>query len=151
MELAPRFVDEKIGKQWDVDETEESFRRLINHIYVKTRFKVHFERAISDCRLINKSEGIIVADIGAGVGWTSALMALRPEIEKVYVVEPSKNRLDCARNIAKHLGAPIEKLVFIDGTFVEPKVPEKVHLVSLCASIHHCWDGEIPKLFENIR
>ena len=43
------------------------------------------------------------------------------------------------------------KALYINGTFDEPKVPEKVHLVSLCASIHHCWDKEIPTLFENIR
>ena len=151
MELAPRFVDEKIGSQWAVDETKESFSRLMYHIYIKTRFKPHFERALSDWRLCSRSEGKIVADIGAGVGWTSALMALQPEIKKVYVVDPSRNRLQCAKAIANHLGAPIEKLVFIDGTFEEPKIPEKVHLVSLCASIHHCWDKEMPKLFENIR
>jgi SAM-dependent methyltransferase len=151
MDLAPRFIDEKIGDQWAVDETKESFSRLMRHIHLKTRFKTHFERALSDWRLCSRTEGMIVADIGAGVGWTSALMALRPEVEKVYVVEPSENRLKCAKAIATHFCAPLEKLVFINGTFDEPKVPEKVHLVSLCASFHHCWDRDLPKLFENIR
>jgi len=36
---------------------------------------------------------MVVADIGAGVGWTSAILALRPEVKKVYAVEPSKSRL----------------------------------------------------------
>lgn len=151
MTLVPRFVDEKIGSQWAVDETTESFNRLIQHITIRTRFKPHFERALSDWRLCSKAEGIIVADIGAGVGWTSAIMALRPEIKKVYVVEPSKNRLKCAKAVAQHLRAPMDKLVFINGTFTEPKVPEKVDLISLCASIHHCWDKDIPILFNNFR
>jgi len=151
MVLVPRFVNEKIGSQWAVDETPESFSRLMHHIAIKTKFKPYFERALSDWRLFPKKEGLIVADIGAGVAWTSAVMALRPEIDKVYVVEPSKNRLKSAKAIAYHFGAPMEKLVFIDGTFEDPKVPEKVNIVSLCASIHHCWDKEIPTLFENIR
>jgi SAM-dependent methyltransferase len=151
MSLAPRFVDEKIGDHWFVDETTESFQRLMEHISIKTKFKAHFERALSDWRIYSQTEGVIVADIGAGVGWTSALMALRPEIEKVYVIEPSRNRLNCAKAIANHLGAPEKKLVFINGTFEEPNLPEKVHIISLCASIHHCWDKEMPKLFENIR
>jgi len=151
LNLVPRFIDEKIGEHWAVDETPESFSRLIEHITKTTRFKPHFERAISDWRLYSKSEGLIVADIGAGVGWTSAVMALRPEIKKVYVVEPSKNRLNCAEEIAVHFKAPREKLFFIDGTFENPKISEKVDIVSLCASIHHCWDDEMPTLFKNIR
>ena len=51
MNLSPRFIDEKIGIQWTVDETKESFSRFMNHIYIKTRFKPHFERALSDWRL----------------------------------------------------------------------------------------------------
>ena len=151
MSLSPRFVDEKIGNHWFVDESPESFQRLMEHISIKTRFKPYFERAISDWRIFNQTEGVIVADIGAGVGWTSSLLALRPEVKKVYVVEPSTNRLDCAKAIAKHLGAPEEKLFFINGTFEKPKVPEKVHIISMCASIHHCWDKDMSKLFENIR
>ena len=100
MVLVPRFIEEKIGSQWAVDETTASFSRLMEHISIRTRFKPHFERALSDWRLCSKTEGIIVADIGAGVGWTSAIMALRPEIKKVYVVEPSKNRLKCAKAVA---------------------------------------------------
>ena len=70
---------------------------------------------------------------------------------KIFVVEPSKNRLNRAEAIAKHLNAPREKLVFIEGTFENPRVPVNVDIVNLCASIHHCFDEEIPKLFDNIR
>ena len=151
MELVPRFIDEKIGDHWAVDETTESFSRLMQHLVKTTRFKPHFERALSDWRLYTKPEGLVVADIGAGVAWTSSVMALRPEISKIFVVEPSKNRLNRAEAIAKHLNAPREKLVFIEGTFENPRVPVNVDIVNLCASIHHCFDEEIPKLFDNIR
>ena len=112
MSLVPRFIDEKIGEHWSVDETPDSFSGLMKHTATTTRFKPHFERALSDWRLYSKSEGLIVADIGAGVAWTSAVMALRPEISKVYVVEPSKNRLNCAEAVAKHFGVPIKNLPF---------------------------------------
>ena len=63
--LVPRFIDEKIGDHWAVDETKESFSRLMQHLVKTTRFKPHFERALSDWRLYTKPEGLVVADIGA--------------------------------------------------------------------------------------
>ena len=91
MTLVPRFINENIGEHWVVDETQESFSRLMQHIAITTRFKPHFERALSDWRLYSKPEGLIVADIGAGVAWTSAIMALSPEIS--IVLRPSLNIL----------------------------------------------------------
>ena len=51
----------------------------MQHLVKTTRFKPHFERALSDWRLYTKPEGLVVADIGAGVAWTSSVMALRPK------------------------------------------------------------------------
>ena len=47
-------------------------------------FRYFFEKEISNPNLLILPEGMVVADIGAGNGWSSSLLALRPEISKVY-------------------------------------------------------------------
>lgn len=151
MDLAKRYIDEKLPKHWDVDESPASFRHLLNHIVITTNFKAYFEKEISNPLLYTIPEGMVVADIGAGVGWTSALLALKPEVKKVYVVEPSKERLKRAPFVAKHFNVPEHKLEFINGNFLQPNIPEKVHLVCLSSSFHHCWDKYVPVMLQNLK
>lgn len=149
--LAERFVDEKLGLHWQVDDSPDSFARLQRHIGEKTNFRAYFERALADSAIAGLPEGHVVVDLGAGVGWTSALLAKKPAVGHVYVVEPSQNRLARARAVARHFGAPEDRLTFVDGSFVDPKVPVKADLIVLCASIHHCYDGDMAALFANLR
>ena len=94
MELANRYIDEKLGEHWNVDDTLESFQKLLNHISSSTNFKSFFEKEIAHDRLFTPlPDGMIVADIGAGIGWASSLLALKPEVKTVYAIEPSKMRL----------------------------------------------------------
>ena len=152
MNLANRYIDEKLGAHWDVDDTSESFQRLINHISYTTNFKSFFEKEISHDGLFNPTPNeMIVADIGAGVGWASSLLALKPEVKKVYAVEPSKMRLAKVLKVAKHFGVPDGKIIPIEGTFQKLNLPEKVHLACLSSSFHHCWDKDMPDLLENLK
>ena len=97
-----------------------------------------------------KKDGLVIADVGGGVGWTSAIMALHPRVRKVILVEPSDNRRASNKHIVDHFGVPKGKVESISGTFQNFNLKEKVDVVVLCASIHHCYDEFIPKLFENI-
>ncbi len=147
-----RFLNEDLGIHWQVDESKGSFNRLLHHLEVKSNFKPYFEEAL---RHLNLSEdrntnGIVVADIGAGVCWTSALLASHPKVRFVYAVDPSENRLKHARFVIKHFGVE-SKVKIIRGTFSEPNVPEKADLVLLCSSLHHCYDEQIEGLFSNIK
>ncbi len=151
-ECAPRFKNEDLAIHWQVDESEESLRRLLYHLEVRSNFRPYFEEAlasvgIADIRFPGKN--IVVADIGAGVGWTSAIMALDKNIKLVYAVDPSDNRLKHAKQIVRHFGVE-NKVNIVRGTFLNSNVPEKVDLVLLCGSLHHCRDNEIAALFSNI-
>ena len=85
MNLAERYINEKLSSHWDIDENQESFQRLLNHICTSTNFKSFFEKELTHPDLFSPVPGgMIVADIGAGVGWTSSLIALKPEVKKVY-------------------------------------------------------------------
>lgn len=148
IDIAERFKKENIADHWKVDETKESLRRLFDHLGKRTNFEPFFREALS--RLGLKGKGLTVVDIGAGVGWTSAILAEFPCISMVYCVDPSENRLKHARHLVRHLGVE-DKVRIITGTFLEPNIPEKADLVVLSSSLHHCFDAQIGELFSNIR
>lgn len=146
--LSPQFREEDLGLHWQVDETKETFKKLKSHLERSTNFRKYFDEAINRIVL---PENATIVDIGAGVGWTSALLALNKNVDKVYAVEPSKNRLNRIESVARHFNAPQEKIIKIDGTFKDIKVNEKVDLVVMTGSFHHCWDKDLSFLFSNIR
>jgi len=150
--LAKRYIEEDLEKHWQVDESKESFKRLLDHLERKTNFKPYFEEAIEDLGLANHSfkDGQVIADIGAGVSWTSALLAKYPNVGLVYAVDPSLNRLRHAEYVIKHFGVK-DKVRIVQGSFLEPKIREKVDLVVLCGSLHHCLDEQLEGLFLNLK
>ena len=152
--VAPRFKDEKVALHWQVDETDNSFKRLLYHLEKRTNFKPFFEEALRALAPSDKSvtkESMTVADIGAGVCWTSAILANQPYVKHVYAVEPSEERLKHAEFVLKHFKVSEDKITLVKGTFAEPKVPENVDLLLLCGALHHCYDEDIPALFSNIK
>ncbi|MBN1353840.1 MAG: class I SAM-dependent methyltransferase, partial [Candidatus Omnitrophica bacterium] len=151
-EIAPRYTDEKLAIHWQVDDTPESLERLFYHLGVKTNIKPYFEEALAGLDLDDKRfhQDLVVADIGAGISWSSALLARHPKVKRVYAVDPSTNRLKHAGFVAKHLGVE-QKLIIKQGTFLKPNIHEKVDLVLLSGSLHHCKDSETEGLFSNIR
>ena len=146
-----RFIDEKIGEHWAVDETPESFSRLMQHIATTPRFKPHFERALSDWRLYSKSEGVVVADIGAGVGWTSAFLCNLPTVKKIYIIEPSLERFNKIEHVLRHFNCDFNKIKLIRNDFKNFTLPEKIDIFILSASLHHCLNSEMENLFNNIK
>ena len=149
MFLAKKYLNENLAPHWNVNDTKESFEKLLNHISSTTNFKSFFEKEISHPELFSMPKGMIIADIGAGNGWTSALLALKPEVEKVYAIEPSKSRYDKIMHVAKHFNVPQNKIIPVMGNFEDLKIPQKIHLACLSSSFHHCFDDQVPKLFHN--
>lgn len=150
--LTTRYRDENLPAHWAVSSEDESFRRLIEHIGVSTNFKSFFEKEISYPPLFATPEKLVVADIGAGVGWTTALLALKPEVKKVYAIEPSTSRRSRIPTTCRHFHVPDSKIEVIDdGHFQNLNLPEKVNLIVFSSSFHHCFDSQMDDLFEQIR
>ena len=151
-EIADRFKNENLGSHWKVDESDESFARLMHYLEVTTNFKAYFEEALEH---FDREKGglpseIIVADMGSGICWASSLMARRSDVKVVYAVDPSDNRLKHAKFVTRHFGVE-NKVKIICGTFSEPHLPEKADLILLCSALHHCYESGVPQLFSNIR
>lgn len=153
MVLAKKFIDENLAEHWQVNKTNESFKRLLYHLEIKSNFKPHFEKALKELRLDDREhkDGVVVADIGAGVCWTSAILANIPCVKYVYAVEASENRLKHAKFVLEHFNVSKEKFSLLKGTFSDLKIPEMIDIFVLCGSLHHCYDKDIPDLFKNIR
>lgn len=139
-----------IADHWRVDSSVNSFNLLLNHLKVKTNFLPFFEEAFTRLLENRKEDNLIILDLGGGVGWTSAVMAKNPRVKKVFLVEPSSTRTSINKYINKHFNVPDGKVEIINGTFQDFNMSTKVDIVVLCASIHHCHDQFIPKLFNNI-
>jgi len=148
--VSNRFVNENIGIHWEVDSCESSFTRLLEHIQVKTQFYNGFCKAFNYF-LENRSENnMIIADVGGGVGWSSAIMAKHPRVKKVYLVEPSFNRRNSFQYICNHFKVDPLKVEAIKSSFHDFSLPEKVDAIVLCASLHHCHRDYLADLFRNI-
>ena len=148
--LSDRFINEKIAPHWNITPDKDSFKCLLHHIENITNFRKFFEVAFDTFLSQHEGNELVLADIGGGAGWTSALMALNPRVKKVYLIEPSDNRRSSNVHICNHFKVPEKKVERINGTFQNFNLVEKVDAVILCASIHHCFDQFIPILFENI-
>ena len=148
--ISERFVDEDLADHWQVDDRPETFAALAHHIGERTNFRPYFERALRDSEIQGALTSGTVADIGAGVGWTSAIMALDPKVRRVHLVEPSDARRVCAPAVAQHFGVEAGKIKFHAGSFTNPVIDEQVDLVVLCAAFHHCWARDIDPLFDAI-
>ena len=68
--LPKRFDNEKLGDHWLVDENTESFHRFLDYLLLTTDIKGYFEQSLSNTTLYTKTKDLIVADLGAGTGWT---------------------------------------------------------------------------------
>jgi SAM-dependent methyltransferase len=138
-----------------VDETEASFRGLMEHLEVTSNFKPYFEEALSHllprCHPRSRTEGMVVLDVGSGVSWTSALLANNAAVRHVYSVEPSRERQKHAEFVLRHFRAPKDKVTLLAGSFPDFTIPEKADCAVLCASFHHCYDEYADSLFRRIK
>jgi len=77
---------------------------------------------------------VVVADLGAGEGWLSQLLARRAE--KVIAVDNSPKMVAFGRNEAKKKGIP--NLEYRLGDLADPPIPARsVDLVILSQALHH--------------
>lgn len=150
MDISKRFQNENLADHWQVDDSKSSFECLLFHLEHRTNFKVYFLEALQKLNMEQSTPPIVIADIGAGIGWTSALMARHPKVHKVYGVDASDKRLQHAKFVSNHFNIQ-SKIEIIKGTFEHFNVNQAVDFVVLCGSLHHCYNKQMKTLFLNIK
>ena len=149
--IPERFFEEKLPDIWSVSKDRQSFDKLQNHLINTTNMFQFFHKAITKVLDFYSPEGLVVADVGGGVGWTSSILGFFPQIKKIYLIDPSPTRLEKANFIADHYDIDESKVSKIKGDFKNFNLPEKVDIVILNGAFHHCLDEYTDILFENIR
>ena len=142
--------NKKDNNHWMVDSSLNSFNKLLKHLEVKTNFRLFFEEAFEQLLKNRKEDGLVILDLGGGIGWTSSIMAKHSRVKKVLLVEPSRTARSVNPFLIKHFDVPVGKIEIVKGTFQDFNIDTKVDIVVLCGSFHHCHDEFIPKLFNNI-
>ena len=146
-----RFIEEKLGDHWSVNENPQSFDKLQNHLTNNTNMFSFFYKAVTKILDFYNPQGLIVADIGGGIGWTSCILASFPQIKKIYLIDPSISRLEKVKHVIDHYKIDKSKIVITEGNFLKFNLPEKVDIFILNGSFHHCSNENVDKLFDNIR
>lgn len=79
-----------------------------------------------------------IVELGAGVCWLSASLALLPAVERVIAVEFSRRRLELAPYAIGHLDAPAHKITRLHADMHAPGLPDGgADHVFTDASFHH--------------
>jgi SAM-dependent methyltransferase len=143
VDLTKRWRNEHLAPHWQVDNSWTSFEMLIRHLEERTDFLPHFKQAWKVIKKEFFDDKIRIADIGSGVGWTSAIMAQDEHVERVYSIEPSKSRRERMPFVLGHFKVPENKVEIIDGKFKRLGMSSKVHLAVMNSSFHHCLNSDL--------
>lgn len=151
MKIPDLYINEDLAEHWKVDESRESFNRFLNHVINSTNmFNYFYKAAISILKNYNE-DGLIIADIGGGIGWTAAILSKFPQIKKIYVIDISDKRLERGKYILKHFKVDTDKIKFIKGHFTDFELDEKVDIVIMHGAFHHVFIEDMEQLFKKIR
>ena len=88
---------------------------------------------------VDEKENIFIADLAAGIGWTSALLSKLPSVDKVFTVEISKHRLGhLFESCCNMLQGNSKKINRYLGSFYDLKFDNNsIDLIYLSQAFHH--------------
>jgi ubiquinone/menaquinone biosynthesis C-methylase UbiE len=103
-----------------------------------TKLLAEYQRAESFIRDLRRG-GLVVADLAAGIGWTSALLSKIDQVGTVHSVEISRHRLErLFPHCVEMLDADATKIHRYLGSFYDLRFPAaSIDVVFLCHAFHH--------------
>jgi SAM-dependent methyltransferase len=137
------------GKELWADSPED--RRALRYLREETRLERAFRDLLGRARALGYVPGGVVLDLGAGICWTSAILARERGVARVLAVDFSRHRLaEIAPHMVAQYGAPAEKIQRVVGSFYDLRVePGSVDAVVLFAAFHHAF--EVERLLAEVR
>lgn len=140
-------VEEEKKKEWWI--ADGNYKRCTDYL---TRGGLLDEWAVVEAMISDWLPGNAsanVADLAAGIGWTSALFSKLDKINMVHAVEISKHRLvELFPHAVKMFDGKPQKIKRYIGSFYELGLPnESMDIVFLSQAFHHS-DEPLKLLFE---
>jgi SAM-dependent methyltransferase len=119
---------------WIEDGNYDKCRRYLESTQLLAEY-FQAERFIDDMG----GDRLEIADLAAGIGWTSALLSKIARVATVHSVEISKHRLErLFPHCAAMFDAHTEKIRRYIGSFYDVKIrPESIDVVFLSHAFHH--------------
>ena len=137
-------INEEKKKEWWIE--DGNYKRCLNFLNqsLMTEYK-------SSETFINNYNGdnIKVADLAAGIGWTSVLISKLKKVKEVHSVEISKHRIGILfENSVKMLLGEENKLFRYLGSFYDLKFGDNsIDIVYMSQAFHHA-DAPLKLLYE---
>jgi SAM-dependent methyltransferase len=115
-------VTKEEGKPFDLRRV--SRERLMRYLEDETGWGREFQRLLDLAAARGRTPRGLGVDLGAGVGWTTALLSRLPEVATLYAVDFSRHRLaELAPLIFDTLGAETSKITRAVGSFYDVRLP----------------------------
>ncbi len=128
-------IEEEKKKEWWIE--DGNYEKCLD--YLKSS-KLLYEYQQSE-KFINNFAGtsIKVADLAAGIGWTSALLSKLQKVREVHAVEISKHRINSLfAHSVKMLSGEEDKIYRYIGSFYDLKFEdESVDIIYMSQAFHH--------------
>lgn len=126
-------------------------RRLLDYLQIDTNLQRCFEAALHYAEHRFGAVRGTVLDLGAGVGWTTALVSRWPAVDLVWAVDYSEHRLmQIAPIVFQQFEADTAKIMRHCGDMTTaPALIEAVDLVIFCQALYMC--GNPIELLRSVR
>ena len=138
-------IEEEKKKEWWIE--DGNYKKCIDYL---NSSKLLYEYQQAE-KFINNFEGqaIRVADLAAGIGWTSALLSKLPNVSEVHAVEISKHRIGSLfEHSFKMLSGENNKIFRYLGSFYDLQFDDKsIDIIFMSQAFHHA-DKPFKLLFE---
>lgn len=138
-------IDEEKKKEWWIE--DGNYAKCLN--YLKSS-KLLYEYQESQKFIGNfPGDSIKIADLAAGIGWTSALLSKLPKVSEIHAVEISKHRLDSLfQHSVKMLSGEDNKIFRHLGSFYDLHFDDNsIDIIYLSQAFHHA-DNPLRLLIE---
>lgn len=138
-------IEEEKKKEWWI--ADGNYAKCLN--YLKSTMLLH--ECQESQKFINNSQGdyLKVADLAAGIGWTSALLSKLHEVKEVHAVEISSHRLGLLfEHSVKMLSGDESKIFRYLGSFYDLHFDDNsIDIVFMSQAFHHA-DNPLKLLIE---
>ena len=128
-------IEEEKKKEWWIEDGD--YEKCLN--YLKTSKLLYEYKEAEKFVKDFKGKSLKIADLAAGIGWTSALLSKLPNIGEIHAVEISKHRLGSLFENSVRMFSGEEKKIFrYLGSFYDLKFKNKsIDIIFLSQAFHH--------------
>lgn len=135
-------IEKEKKKAWWIE--DEDFTNCINFLnkeMLLSQYEI-VEKKIKN--FLERKEQCIIADVGAGIGWTSSLLSKLPQVAEIHAVEISRHRLELHEKAFLMFDGNQEKHYrYISSFYNMPFSDGMFDIVFMAQAFHHAENPDL--------